>query len=164
MTMRKLFLLILINTSLFFYSCAGAVKTYDKNMTSVWNKNNVYAVLPFINYTETPQAGKRVASLLYAIMISKGYKIEDNIIYIKSKNLRSMEKKAFKHGADYVVTGTVNEYRYKTGIDGQPAVSISLLVINKDNKVVWSGTGSKTGFINSSLGKITTELLKNMIP
>ncbi|GAB6077482.1 hypothetical protein [Hydrogenobaculum acidophilum] len=164
MKMRKFFLFVLIDISLLFYSCAGTIKIYDKNTTSVWNKNNVYAVLPFINYTETPQAGKRVASLLYAIMISKGYKIKDNVMYLKSKNLRSMEKKAFKHGANYVVTGTVNEYRYKTGIDGQPAVSISLLVINKDNKVVWSSTGAKTGFINSSLGKITTELLENMVP
>ncbi|MGC9261785.1 MAG: hypothetical protein ACP5I8_17115, partial [Phycisphaerae bacterium] len=47
--------------------------------SNAWNKKSVYAVIPFINYTETPQAGKRVASMLYAIMVSKGYKIKNNI-------------------------------------------------------------------------------------
>ncbi len=159
-----LFLFFINILSIGLYSCAGAVKSYSASKDNIWNKNSVYAVLPFVNYTETPQAGKRVASILYAIMIDKGYKVKNNIIDLRSKSLKSLEKEAFKNGADYVVTGTVNEYRYKTGIDGEPAVSVSIMVINKDNTVLWSATGARTGFINSSLGKITTELLKNLIP
>ncbi|MFX6409724.1 hypothetical protein ABTG43_19290, partial [Acinetobacter baumannii] len=36
-------------------------------------------------------------------------------------------------GARYAVTGTVDEWRYKVGVDGEPAVGIALQIVEVDS-------------------------------
>jgi hypothetical protein len=47
---------------------------------------------------------------------------------------------------DYAVTGSVEEWRYKAGIDGEPAVGVTVRFLDlAKNVTVWSASGSKTG-------------------
>ena len=47
--------------------------------------------------------------------------------------------------ARYALTGAVQEWRYKVGVDGEPAVGISLQLLDVNSgEVVWSATGSDT--------------------
>lgn len=133
------------------------------------------AVLPLSNHTETPQAGKRVTAMLTGILrTSNNYRV---VVYrpkISSKELlanpystysmRSALSWARRNGAQYAITGSVNEWRYKVGLDGEPVANVVLKVINlKNNHVVWSSVGSKIGGSRSGLSNIGQELLNDLL-
>ena len=47
---------------------------------------------------------------------------------------------------DYVISGSVEEWQYKNGLDGEPAVGISLRVIEPaSGRVIWSTSGARAG-------------------
>ena len=126
-------------------------------------------VLPFENNTETPMAGLKVASMLESILRTEGYRVVDRFWRLKQtdyspEEIKQLSQDAASRGADYLFTGSVNEYRYKTGIDGEPAVSITVeLKSTADNAVVWSFTGSATGWSHESTGTVTHKLLNRLV-
>ena len=59
---------------------------------------------------------------------------------------------ARSQGADYGVTGAVEEWRYKTGLDGEPAVGLSLRIVDlQSGAVVWSSSAARSGWSRESL-------------
>jgi uncharacterized lipoprotein len=66
--MKKIFVLWLF--VLFLAGCSSVVNTEKANLNL---KNKTLVVLPFENYTETPLAGLRIASIAYAVLNSKEY-------------------------------------------------------------------------------------------
>ncbi|MEJ5172888.1 MAG: hypothetical protein WHT47_04175 [Hydrogenothermaceae bacterium] len=164
----------MIRKTLFFYvaiftiliaSCAKVVNTTSLNI----KKDAVYTVLPFENLTETPLAGLRVASIVEGVAVSKGYKVKNGLYGMESKeytkqDIDSIISKVKDSGVDYVITGSVNEFRYKTGIDGEPAVSITLKIYDvKNDKVVLTNVGSKTGWSHESVGTVTQKLINSLL-
>lgn len=116
---RKTFLLFVVVFAILITSCAKVVNTTSVNL----RKDAVYVVLPFENLTETPLAGLRVASIVEGVALSKGYKIKNGLYEKESKEYTKQDidnilNKIRDFGVDYVITGSVNEFRYKTGIDG----------------------------------------------
>ncbi len=147
-------------------SCTSIVNT--GKLTDLPDTTTV-VVLPFENHTETPMAGLRVASLLESILRTKGYVIEERFWKLKDvdytpEEIKGLLKEARQKGVDYVFTGSVNEFRYKTGIDGEPAVSITVDLYNTaDGKVIWSSAGSATGWSHESTGTVTQKLLNKLV-
>ncbi|MEO2083485.1 MAG: hypothetical protein ABGX12_05640 [Desulfurobacteriaceae bacterium] len=130
-----------------FTSCATMINQTGRNNF----KNRHCAVAPFINYSETPMAGKRVAAILYGVMKAKGY----NVDLVNGTERKALTEK----GYGCLVKGYVNEWRYKVGIDGEPAVSITYIVEDlKTGKQLASGSLSATEWGNKSLGIVTQEL------
>lgn len=69
-----------------------------------------------------------------------------------------------KKRANYVIFGSVNEFRYKTGIDGEPVVSITLRVYDtKTERIIYTGTASASGWAYESLGTIAQRILNNLV-
>jgi polysaccharide biosynthesis protein PelC len=63
-----------------------------------------------------------------------------------------------------VVYGAVDEWRYKVGVDGEPAVGLVFQVKDLSNgQVVYSASGGKSGWSREALSavaqKLTVELL-----
>ena len=148
---------------LFFISCAGVI---NKGSFKV-DRKATYAVIPFENYTETPLAGFRVAAITEGVLKSKGIKVIRiwNYSYKEpsEEELRIFFEKA-RNKADYIVSGTVNEFRYKTGIDGEPAVSITLYIYEtKTGKRIYTGTASASGWAHESLGTVTQKLINKLL-
>ncbi len=115
------------------------------------------------NYTDTPRAGMRAASILEGILLTKDYKITS---YITGKEitLKKAKKIAKEDGSKYFMHGGVSEWRYKTGIDGEPAVSLQCsLYKTKNGNLVWSATGSDSDWGNASIGTTAQDLLSEMI-
>ncbi len=115
------------------------------------------------NYTDTPRAGMRVANLIEGILISHNYKVKlhDNT---NKNSLEKLKEIALNEGSKYFITGGVSEWRYKTGIDGEPAVSIQVTMYRtEDLKAVWSATGSQNDWGNASVGNTAQLLLESMI-
>lgn len=153
---------------------ACASMTIDTHSKIQMSANTRLGILPFENNTTVPQAGDRVAAITQGLLLTKGIKH----IYLyprrnQCKNLiscanqmpssRRIKAWARRHHLNYIVKGTVNEWRYKVGLDGEPAANITLQILAaKSNRVVWSSVGSKTGGSRSGLSTMGQILLNNM--
>jgi TolB-like protein len=127
-------------------------------------KNDVsIALFRFYNYTDTPRAGLRAANITEGVLLAKGYKVISHLS--KSKySLKKIKKEAKKDNAKYFLIGGVSEWRYKTGIDGEPAVSLKLsLYKTKSGKLIWSATGADSDWGNGSIGTTAQNLIETMM-
>ncbi len=144
--------------SIAFFTLIASCAMINKTPVTV-PKSQECAILPFSNLSDTPLAGERVAAILYGVLKSKGYRTvlfftprEKDYTEKEIENLRQKAKEKF----NCVIEGSVNEWRYKAGIDGEPAVSITYIVEN-DGKT-FSGTISGSDWGHKSLGLLTQEL------
>ncbi|NPA51596.1 MAG: hypothetical protein GXO22_01745 [Aquificae bacterium] len=150
--------------SIFLFSCATSYKTTKSKL----NKKATYAVVPFYNFTETPMAGLRVSHLIEGVLRAKNYRVlnrywkeEEDLSAEEIKNLITELK---NKNVNYIVSGTVNEWRYKTGIDGEPAVSFTIYVLDTSTgNIVWSGALSRSGLSYESLGVTAQSLIEKVI-
>ncbi len=115
-----------------------------------------WAVLPFTNNTGTPLANARAAALASGILQSDGQHVVGDLpISTRTQilfggNWKEEYAKALasarRHGAHYALTGSVDEWTYRAGINAEPEVAITLWVVDVANgRVVWSGVGSAHG-------------------
>ncbi len=156
----KKFLLLISLLSFILVSCSSSINSYQ-NVSLV--KKDSFIVLPFENNTETPLAGIRASKIAEGVLISHGFNINGKIYKqkeYKAEEIKELLEKVKKEGYRYAVLGDVNEWRYKTGIDGEPAVNITMRIIDlKTGKTVWSGVASKSGMGYSSIGTLAQDLL-----
>ena len=143
-------------------ACSTNQLNRTKSIKDSIEDNSTIAVYSFKNFTDTPMAGQRGASIAVGVLNSKGYRVIDSIKDEESK-LSNLQKLALKKRAKYLLDGSINEWRYKTGIDGEPAVSLTMRLIRaKDGKVVWSSTGSRSDWGTASVGTTAQELIRDM--
>ena len=145
--------------------CASVYNRTDREL----DRKVIYAVLPFENNTETPMAGLKVSTIVEGVMKAKGYIIANRIWEERKDDYSQKEIKGFmdsakQQGSQYAVSGQINEWRYKTGIDGEPAVSLVLTLYDTEKgTVIWSGVVSKSGWSYESLGVITQKIVDKII-
>jgi len=128
-------------------------------------KNATIGFYPLENYTDTPQAGLRAANIVEGVMIAKGYTMRGDMRE-EATTLSFKEKlaDAKRDGVDYLLSGGVSEWRYKTGIDGEPAVSLHLKLVNvRTGDTVWSALGSDSSWGNASVGTVAQTLISTML-
>jgi len=130
-----------------------------------------WAVLPFTNHTETPQAGFRAASIVEAVLRTRGITELERAPQPDAETLfeptpQPLDKAlAWARGAGvrYALTGTVSEWRYKVGVDGEPAVGLTLQAIDMaSGKVVWSASGGRSGFSREALSAVAQKLTRDL--
>jgi len=67
-------------------------------------------------------------------------------------------------GVRYALTGSVTEWRYRVGVDGEPAVGLSLRVIDlADGRTVWSATGARSGWSREALSAVAQKLARDLV-
>ncbi len=134
------------------------------------------AVLPFTNNTETPMAGRRAMSITAVTLKTRGfYNVEtypnnepQNMLLPGIENNPETHAKQLRWarsiGARYVMTGNVNEWTYKVGLDGEPVAGVSVQLIDLNtNHTVWSAVGSKSGGSRVALTTTAQELITSML-
>jgi hypothetical protein len=59
----------------------------------------------------------------------------------------------------------VDEWHYKVGIDGEPAVGMTLQIIDlaEGDRVVWSAASGKSGWSREALSAVAQKLIKDML-
>ncbi|MDQ7042522.1 MAG: hypothetical protein Q9M40_02145 [Sulfurimonas sp.] len=115
------------------------------------------------NYTDTPRAGMRASNIIEGVLYAKGYKVKGHLKE-KVSSIKKAKKIAKEDGSKYFMYGGVSEWRYKTGIDGEPAVSMQLsLYKTKNAKLVWSATASDSDWGNASIGTTAQDLVEEMM-
>lgn len=163
-------LLIACTGLLLLAGCATASRT----PSPVLEKNVKWALLPMENNTETPQAGFRMESITETILRIKGAlpleKYPANLTQgglfepADAKTVEAAMAWAKQSGARYAVTGTVNEWRYKTGVDGEPAVGVTLRIIDlQTRQVIWDAAGARTGWGREAVSAVAQKLLEDIV-
>jgi len=147
--------------------------SYRSNAPAL-EKNVKWALLPMENYTETPQAGFRMESITESVLRIKGAvplekypsSLTQGGLFEPSdaKTVEAAINWAKQSGARYAVTGAVNEWRYKTGVDGEPAVGVTLKVIDLQNRqVLWDAAAARTGWGREAVSAVAQKLLEDLI-
>ncbi|OQX74955.1 MAG: hypothetical protein B6D59_00755 [Campylobacteraceae bacterium 4484_4] len=135
-------------------------------------KQKLFAIVPFYNYTQTPMAGYRAAALANAVAAQKGFvsktvgmDSKEGMLDETLPDRETLLKHAESSGARYMITGEVTEWRYKTGIDGEPAVGLVLHIVDlKEGKTIYTGAGSESGWGHKSISVIAQSVLEKIIP
>ena len=152
--MRWRYVLVTLGLTALLSGCAGMYLNTAKPLPKT--RDVIWAVLPFINNTGTPMANARAATLAAGILQSDDQRVVGNLpISTRTQvlfggNWKTEYAKALasarRHGARYALTGSVDEWTYRAGINAEPEVAITLWVVNVANgRVVWSGVGSAHG-------------------
>jgi len=132
------------------------------------------ALLPIANFTDVPQAGLRLEAMLEPALRQAG--LTQLVVYPAALNPETLfepaerkaqaeaEKWARAQGMRYVVSGAVNEWRYKVGVDGEPAVGLMLQVKDlRNDQVVYSAAGGRTGGAREALAAVGQRLAAELV-
>ncbi len=166
---KSLAILFFYLFTLFLSGCSAQLNKLETPLPS----KQTYAITQFWNYTQTPMAGSRAASIVQGVYTAQGVPVvsliqgSQNFQEPPSRAdfLNQQKKRAQAVDATYLITGEVQEWRYKTGIDGEPVVSYSVEIIHlKDNNVVFRGVGAKSGWGHKSIGVIAQEIAQELTP
>ena len=162
----------LLGITFLLFFMAGCSTLINKKNTQL-PKGKKYAIASFWNYTETPMAGLRASSIVESVLAEKDISLisliegSDEMAESKSKAIFLQKQKALalSMNLDYLVIGNVQEWRYKTGIDGEPVVSYSIKVVDlKNSNIIFNGVGAKSGWGHKSIGVVAQEIAKALIP
>jgi hypothetical protein len=164
---------VLAATLAFLSGCGSTVKRVES--AGVLELARPWAMLPVVNYSETPQAGERVEAMLDTVLRKEGVVSlaryppikEDDAHLVVSERQRYEESLAWARAQQtfaYGVTGSVEEWRYKSGLDGEPAVGLTVNVVDlATGQVVWSASGSRLGAPGESLSGAALVLLSGLV-
>lgn len=133
-----------------------------------------WVMLPFVNNTETPYAAERAESVTASLLHARGVKVlaespreamQDELsVGRKAERQKEALEWARKNNYRYAVAGTVNEWRYKVGLDGEPVVGITLQVYAlPEGKLVWSGTGAKSGWSRGAVSAVAQQVIDRLL-
>lgn len=171
--MKLFYTIVFASFVLFLSGCSTAtIVTTDNSLPEVYRDVNSdteekrdisITLFRLNNYTDTPRAGMRASNIIEGLLVAKGYKVVSHIDD-KTPSMDKAKKIAKEDGSKYFMYGGVSEWRYKTGIDGEPAVSMQCsLYKTKNSNLVWSATGSDSDWGNASIGTTAQDLLSEMM-
>jgi len=123
-------------------------------------------IIPFANLTQNPLAGYKVASIANGVIKEYNISVTNSLFTYPEKDysLKEIQNILNQYNNGYIVTGFVNEYKYKAGIDANPAVSVTLKIYDaKNKKYIFTSTVSEVGTTYDSLGVITQNCLKDLM-
>lgn len=166
--MRKLWVV------LFSALLASGCTVVDRTREARIDPAAKWALLPIANHTETPQAGLRAEAITEAVLRSMGVSQLER--YPSTLNPEGLfdpaERKAQDQAvawakaqkARFALSGSVEEWRYKVGVDGEPAVGLSLTIVDLDSgAVVYSAAGGKSGWSREALSAVAQKLARELL-
>ncbi|CAM4047498.1 penicillin-binding protein activator LpoB [Comamonas aquatilis] len=155
-------------------SLLAACSTIDRGNSPNLVKDASWAVLPFENHTETPMAGSRAESIATALLQARGVNsvkrytgnAQQETLFDAQNSKRREDALAWarSEGVRYALLGSVEEWRYKVGVDGEPAVGVALEIVDtNEGKTIWSGTGGKSGWSREALAAVGQKLIRDLL-
>jgi len=155
----------------FLASCAVR-DVADEGMS--FNPQQRWVMLPILNYSAEPRAGERAEAILGTLLQMQG--VDKLTMYPNKvsgdglpelnerKRLDQAQKWARSQGFTYGFTGTINEWRYKSGLDAEPAVGLTLQLMNiRTGAVIWSSSGARSGWGRESLSGNAQKVLRKLV-
>ncbi|WP_413111888.1 hypothetical protein [Thaumasiovibrio sp. DFM-14] len=154
----------------------SACSSYEVPDSPQFSANNRWAIMPMYNYSNTPLAAEKAEQILATLLYAKDIKPlrypnprPDNLTSILDESFKQNQAGAWLSGqkVDFVITGSVEEWHYKSGLDGEPAVGITLEVKDAlSDEIIWQASGSRAGWGRESVSAsgqiVMTELLEGL--
>lgn len=134
-----------------------------------------WVVMPFVNNTETPFAAERAEAITTALLYARGVKRvltvpqepSADADVLPDRGLKRYQQGvewAKKNSVRFALVGTVTEWRYKVGLDGEPVAGMTLQLIDLSNeKVLWSGSSGKSGWSREAVSAVAQQVLEKLI-
>lgn len=152
----------------------AACSTIDRSPPPALDKQATWALLPFANNTETPLAGQRAEAIAEAILHGNGIgkirrypgSLQQDALFDGGDRKQQEEALAWarQQGVRYALVGTVDEWRYKVGVDGEPAAGITLQIVDvASGDALWSATGGKSGWSREALSAVAQQLIRSLL-
>lgn len=166
----KILASVIVVTSALLSACQTLTSSNRVIVSSAEN----WALLPIINLSTTPLAGDRAAALVETQLRARGvknleaYKTPENESVIalldEAGQLEKAKQWARQNGFRYGITGDVQEWSYKNGLDSEPSIGMTLKFIDlQSDEVMWVASGTRTGWgfsnLSSTANKTIGELL-----
>lgn len=164
---------VLILTTVLLSAC----QTITSSDRVIVSSAESWALLPIVNLSTTPLAGNRAAALIETQLRAKGvknlevYKTPENESIIalldEAGQLDKAKQWARENGSRYGITGEVQEWAYKNGLDNDPSIGMSLKFVDLEtDQILWTATGTRTGWgfsnLSSTADKTISELLSEV--
>jgi len=154
--------LTIITAVILLTACSTTALVNTKNNLPDSNQTAQISLFELNNYTDTPRAGMRATNIVEGVLLAEGYQLKTHLNQ-KIDSLEDAQDSAQKDHSEYFLIGGISEWRYKTGIDGEPAVSLQLSLYNtQSTKLIWSATGSDSDWGNGSIGSTAQNLIEQM--
>ena len=125
----------------------------------------------FMNATNDDHAGSALTEMTATALFERGiplYQTEESRSLTgqgsASSGIEVYAELAARVGATHLLMGTVHEYRYKTDLDGDPAVGITLRLVDvKDGLTVWQGSSGNVGYAFASLTSASSKATRSLV-
>lgn len=151
---------------------ATGCSSFTRESGQTLPRNASWGVAPLVNYAQTPQAGERAEQILISILAEEGVRplmypqaprqdllLQDD----RERQIQALDW-ARQQRLAYVIIGSVEEWQYKNGLDGEPAVGVSLQVLEPaTGRVVWSSSGARAGWSRESLAGAAQKVLRELV-
>lgn len=152
----------------------GACSTTDRGPAPTLERQAAWVVLPFANHTETPLAGNRAEAIALALLHAQGVgtvkryvsTTQQEALFDVAEGKRQQEalEWAREQQARYALTGAVDEWRYKVGVDGEPAAGVTLQIIDvASGETLWTAAGGKSGWSREALSAVGQKLIRELL-
>ena len=169
-TLRRLHTLFMGAALLLLCACS----TLDRGAAPALERQAHWVVLHFANHTETPLAGNRAEAIALALLHAQGVgkvqrydtNAQQEALFDGGDSKRQQEalEWAREHQVRYALTGAVDEWRYKVGVDGEPAVGVTMQIIDvASGDILWSGAGGKSGWSREALSAVAQKLMRSLL-
>jgi hypothetical protein len=149
----------------------------EQQVSPVLSRQASWVQLPLANLAESPRAAERAEAILATLLRARGvarltshseWVPQGEQTLLQQLDDASRQREALARASDgryrYAITGSVDEWGYKRGLDGEPAVGISLRVVDlSSGMVVWSASGARTGWGYESAAGTANKLLVELL-
>jgi len=152
-------------------SCA----IHDVPEGQTFSAGEQWVLLPIQNFSEEPLAGERAENILDTLLRSRGihqltrYPDMDQLSsgapeLDERKRLGQVLIWAKGQGFQYGFSGSIAEWRYKSGLDAEPAVGITLQIFDiATGQIIWSSSSARSGWGRESLSGTAQKVLRELV-
>lgn len=144
-----------------FIAGLSACSSYQVPNSPLLMADNHWIIMPMANYSNTPMAAEKAEKILNAKLFARGinaklypaFETNDLAVIIDDSAKRQHANTWLSsQQVDYIISGSVEEWHYKSGLDGEPAVGITLEIkAANSHKTLWRATGSRGGWGRESV-------------
>jgi hypothetical protein len=142
-------------------------------MPSVAEPGARVLIVPFKNATNDENAGIALEQITASALIARGARAlqasqpdgsEKPDTGLPTNRSDAASVMANEVSAHFVLFGVVHEHRYKTDLDGDPAVGLTLRLVDPETQAtVWQGTGSDVGLLRASLTSVSQKVARDLV-
>lgn len=123
------------------------------------------------NATDDEHAGKALTEMTGSALVEAGialFQTEELLLKSAADKAQGSDGRyaeiARTVNATHLLLGTVHEYRYKTDLDGDPAVGLTLRLVDAaTGQTLWQGTSGNVGYAFASLTSAARKAVRTLV-